>query len=145
MPIAFDAIGRIEGDALPLTAQALALGERGHKRQRVAKNQAIRPVLVVRVELGLIRAFRNAIEVREQIAHGARRHLPAFPGAAQKVINPRLRANLSLDSERRCVHDKIAPALSILASPDELPVEVGMARIAQRLRALLRLLWYRLV
>ena len=38
-----------------------------------------------------------------------------------------------LDVERRRVDDEIAPVLLILAAPDELRIEVGVARILYRL------------
>ena len=55
--VELDAVGRVEIDALHLAAQALALGEARHHLQAVAQDHAVRPVLVVLVELGaLIRA-----------------------------------------------------------------------------------------
>ena len=35
--------------------------------QRVAEDHAVRPVLVVLVEIGLVRAFRHSVELGEQI------------------------------------------------------------------------------
>ena len=65
--VELDAVGRVEIDALHLAAQALALGEAGHDLEGVAKDHAVRPVLVVLVELGLVDALGNAIEVGEQV------------------------------------------------------------------------------
>ena len=50
--IEFDAIGRVEIDALHLTAQAFALGKTCHDLQAVAQDHAVGPVGVVLVELG---------------------------------------------------------------------------------------------
>jgi len=46
-----NAVGRIEIDALQLASQALALGEASHHLQGVTEDHAVRPVLVVLVEL----------------------------------------------------------------------------------------------
>ena len=56
--VELDAVGRVEVDALHLAAQALALGQAGHHLERVAEDHAVRPVLVVLVELGLVDALR---------------------------------------------------------------------------------------
>ena len=49
--VEFDAVGRIEIDALHLAAQAFAFGQRRHDLQAVAENHAVGPVGVVLVEL----------------------------------------------------------------------------------------------
>ena len=49
----------------------------------------------------------------------------------QQVVDQHLRVDLLLDVERRRVNDEIAPVLLILAAPDELRVEVGVARVFQ--------------
>jgi hypothetical protein len=66
--VELDAVGRVEVDALHLAAQALALGEARHHLQGVAEDHAVRPVLVVLVELGLVHALRDAVEVGEEVA-----------------------------------------------------------------------------
>ena len=50
-----------------------------------------------------------------------------FLGLAQQVVNERLGVDLFLDVERRGVDDEVGPILLILAAPDELGVEVGVA------------------
>ncbi len=65
--VEFDAVGRIEIDALHLAAQPFALGQGGHHLKAVAQDHAVAPVLVVLVELRLIDAFGYAVEVGEQI------------------------------------------------------------------------------
>ncbi len=48
-----------------ITAQALALRKARHHLQGVAEHHAVRPVLVVLIELGLVDALGDAIEVGE--------------------------------------------------------------------------------
>ena len=71
--VELDAVGRVDVDALHLAAQALALGQAGHHLQRVAEDHAVRPVLVVLVELGLVGALGHAVEVGEQVGLRPRR------------------------------------------------------------------------
>ena len=65
--VELDAVGRVEVDALHLAAQALALGQARHHLERVAEDHAVRPVLVVLVELGLVHALGHAVEVGEEV------------------------------------------------------------------------------
>ena len=67
--VEFDAIGRVEVDALHAPAQALALGQAGHDLEGVAEDHAVGPVLVVGVELGLVHALGDAVEVGEEVRH----------------------------------------------------------------------------
>ena len=46
----------------------------------------------------------------------------------QQVVDQHLGVDLLLDVERRRVDDEIAPVLLVLAAPDELRVEVAVAR-----------------
>ena len=64
-----------------LPAQALALGQAGHHLEGVAEDHAVRPVLVVLVELGLVDAVRDAVEVGEEIGC----ELPALVLASREV------------------------------------------------------------
>src|SRR2546429_347806 len=65
--VELDAVRRVEVDALHLTAQSLALGQARHHRQAVAQDYAVRPVLLMAIELGLVYALRDAVEVREEV------------------------------------------------------------------------------
>ena len=65
--VEFDAIGRVEVDALNLAAQTLPLGQAGHDLEGVAEDHAVGPVLVVGVELGLVCALGHAVEVGEEV------------------------------------------------------------------------------
>ena len=65
--VELDAVGRVEVDALHAPAQALALGQAGHYLEGVAEDHAVRPVLVVGVELGLVGTFGHSIEIAEEI------------------------------------------------------------------------------
>ena len=132
--VELDAVGRVEVDALHAPAQALALDEAGHDLEGVAEDHAVGPVLVVGVELGLVRALGDAVEVVEEIEL----HLGcSFLALAQEVINERLGMHLLLNVERRGVDDEVAPVLLILPTPDELGIEVGIARIPHLARLLM--------
>jgi len=48
--VKFDSVGRVEINALHLTAQTLALGKARHHLQAVAEDEAVRPVLIVLIE-----------------------------------------------------------------------------------------------
>jgi hypothetical protein len=50
-----------------------------------------------------------------------------------------------LDVERRRVDDEVTPVLLVLAAPDKLRIEIGIARIPDRLGLFLLLLNYGLV
>ena len=127
--VELDAVGRVEVDALHLAAQALALGQARHHLERVAEDHAVRPVLVVLVELGLVHALGDAVEVGEEVGLSARRPRARAPCVcAQQVVDQHLRVDLLLDVERRRVDDEVAPVLLVLAAPDELRVEVAVAR-----------------
>ena len=143
--VELDAVGRVEVDALHTPAQALALGQAGHDLQRVAEDHAVGPVLVVGVELGLVRALGNAVEVGEEIGREVAVVMLLFLGLAQQVVDERLGVDLFLDVERRGVDDEVAPVLLILAAPDELGIEVGVARVTDGLGRFLVLLQHGLV
>jgi hypothetical protein len=68
-----------------------------------------------------------------------------FPRGAQEVVHEHLRLDLLLDIEWRGVDDEIAPILLVLATPDELRIEVGVARIPDLLWMLLLLFQHGLV
>jgi hypothetical protein len=137
-------IGRVEVDALHLAAQALAFGEARHHLERVAKDHAVRPILIVLVKLGLVRALGNAVEIGEQVGRARTFGVLALPGGAQQVVDQHLGVHLLLDVERRSMDHEIAPVLLVLAAPDQLRIEVGVARIADLFRVLLLLLQHRL-
>ena len=81
------------------------------------------------VELGLVHALGDAVEVGEQVG----RDLPGFVLAllrlAQQIVDQHLGVHLFLDVERRGVDDEVAPVLLILAAPDELRIEVAVAAL----------------
>lgn len=122
-----DAIGRVEIDALHLAAQALALGEARHHVEAVARDHAVRPVLVVRVKLGLRFEIGQAVEVGEEVGHRlGTAVLPRLRLPAQ-VVDQHLRVHLLLDVERRRGHHEVRPVLLVLAAPHELRIEVAIA------------------
>ena len=65
--------------------------------------------------------------------------------SAQQIVDQRLGVDLLLDVERRRVDDEVAPVLLILPAPDELGIEVGVARVAESFRFPLLFLHHRLV
>ena len=128
--VEFDAVGRVEVDALHLAAQGLALGQAGHDLQAVAQDHAVGPVLVMLVELGLVHALGDAVEVGKQVGGGLPGLVLALLAGAQQVVDQRLGVDFFLDVERRRVDDQLAPVLLVLAAPDQLRVQVGVARVA---------------
>ena len=63
--VEFDAVGRVNVDALDLPAQSLALGEGGHDLEAVAQDHAVGPVGVVLVELGGAGVLGQAVKIGE--------------------------------------------------------------------------------
>ena len=125
--VEFDAVGRVEVDALHLAAQALAFGEAGHDLEGVAEEHAVRPILVVLVEVGFFGAVGDAVEVVEEVELG-----DGGGGLrlAEEVVHEGLGVDFFLNVEGRGVDDEVAPVLLVLAAPDELGVEVGIAWVA---------------
>ena len=138
--VELDAVGRVEVDALHLAAQALALGQAGHDLEGVAEDHAVGPVLVVLVELGLVHAVRDAVEVGEEIGRELPGLVLALARVAQQVVDEHLRMDFFLDVKRRGVDDEVAPVLLVFSAPDELRVEVAIAARSARASGLLFLL-----
>jgi hypothetical protein len=125
--VELDAVGRVEVDALHLAAQALALGQARHHLQAVAQDHAVRPVLVVLVELGLS-ASSSGRPLKSANMSNCAPGPGRLPGAlAQQVVDQHLGVDLLLDVERRGVDDEVRPVLLILAAPDQLRVQVAVA------------------
>ena len=80
------------------------------------------------VKLGLVHAFRHAVEVAEEVdlVAGLR---AALPCRAQEVVDQDLGVDLLLNVERRRLDDEVAPVLVVLPAPDELRVEVAVAAL----------------
>ena len=64
---------------------------------------------------------------------------------AQQVVDQRLGMDLFLDVQRRRVDDEVAPVLLVFAAPDELRIEIRVARLADPLGVLLLLFQHGLV
>ena len=122
-----DAVRRVDVDALHLAAQPLALGQTPHDLQRVAQDHPVRPIGVVGVELGAVRALRQAVEIGEQVGRGLRRLVAPALRLAQQVVDQGLGVDLLLDEQRRGLDDQIGRVLFVLAAPDQLRVEVAVA------------------
>src|SRR5437773_6504551 len=138
--VELDAVRRVDVDALDLAAQALALGQARHHLERVAEDHAIRPVLVVLVELRLVHALGNAVEVSEEVRNDLAGLLTPLSRPAQQVVDQHLGMDLLLDVERWRLDDEVAPVLLVLAAPDELRIEIAVAPLVGGAPRLLRLL-----
>ncbi|MBP6106550.1 MAG: hypothetical protein KBB53_08330 [Steroidobacteraceae bacterium] len=82
---------------------------------------------VVLVEVGPVGIFRQAVEVREQVADGAGLLRGTGLRATTQVVDQRLGVDLLLDVQRRRVDDEVGPVLLVLAAPHELRIEVAVA------------------
>ena len=129
--VEFDAVGRVEIDALHLAAQPLALRQRSHDLQAVAENHAVRPVGVVAVELGRRRAVGQAVEIGEEVRRCRRLLFPPFLRLPQQIVDQDLGVHLLLDIERRRLDDQIGFVLLVLAAPNELRVEIAVAALVR--------------
>ena len=78
--------------------------------------------------------MRDAVEVGEEVGREHPSLVLALLRGAQQIVDEDLRVNLLLDVERWRVDDEVAPVLLILSAPNELRVEVGVARVARILR-----------
>jgi len=63
--------------------KSFALGQAGHDLEGVAEDHAVGPVLVVLIELGLVNAYGNAIEVVEEVSGNHPGLVSALLGLAQ--------------------------------------------------------------
>ena len=89
----------------------------------VAQDHAVGPVGLVLVVLDRLISGQS-IEVFEQ------GQLRLFDDLA-KIFDDDLRDDLFLDVDRRRIHHQVFAVLLILAAPDELRVEVGVARVPE--------------
>ncbi len=69
------------------------------------------------IELGLIYALGNTVEVSEQASLSTRLARPGFFGLSQEIVDQGFGLDLFLYIQWRCVNDEIAPVLLILATP----------------------------
>jgi hypothetical protein len=104
--IELDAVGWIKINALNLAFKAFPFGEACHNLEAVPQDHAVRPVLIVLVELGFIYPFGDAVEVGKKI------YLAAFSlavrfGPAEQIINKHLWLDLFLNVEGRSVDHKV--------------------------------------
>ena len=121
-----DAVGRVEVDTLHLAAQSFALGEGGHHLQAVTEDHAIGPVGVVLVEFGAGVFIRQPVEVGKEVElRGCFR----FPAVANQIVDQHLGVNFFLDVEWWRLHEEVRHVLFVLASPDELGIEVTIATL----------------
>ena len=122
--VELDAVGRVDVDRLDLALEPLALGEARHHLQAVAQDHPVRPALVVPVELDL----RLAVVVgeAEMVEEVDPRPLTIALPARAHVFDDRFGVHLFLKVDRRRV-DGDGGLVDVLAPPDELRVEIGVA------------------
>ena len=65
--IKFDAIWRVDIDALHLAAQVLALGQARHHIEAVAEDHAVRPMLIMLVELQARFRIVEPVKIHEEV------------------------------------------------------------------------------
>ena len=129
-----DTVGRVEVDRLDLALQSLLLGQAGHHQQRIAEDEAIAPLLLVLVEVD--RAIERAGDGdREEV-----RLIRLLDALREEVVDERLGLDLLLDVDGDGEHGEVLPVLLVLAGPDELGIERGVARVANGPRGVLVLI-----
>jgi hypothetical protein len=120
-----DAVGRVKVDGLDLALESFLLCQRSHHQQRVAKNHAIRPVLLVVVEVHLlVKSLWPAIEVCEQVGLVLRLLLQSG-----QSVDDGLRVNLLLDVDGHYRHSQVFPVLLVFSLPHQLRVKRRIARV----------------
>ena len=85
------------------------------------------------VKLGFVRTLGDAVEVGEQVCRGLPGLVLALFGGAQQVVDQHLGVDFFLDVEWWCVDNQVAPVLLVLAAPNQLRVQVGIAGVADLL------------
>src|SRR5450755_4690943 len=83
------AVRWIDVDALDLTTKTLAFGQARHCIERIAEDHTIRPILIVLVELGLVDAMREPIEVSKQVEHDLAGFVATLTRLAQQIVDER--------------------------------------------------------
>ena len=139
-----DAVGRVEVDGLHPAAEALLFGQAGHDQQRVAEDHAVGPVLLVPVEVDLLVELAGAAvevgEERELLAEeitltpapslrGRGRFGRRVLGRGLQVFDQGLGVDFFLDVDGEDRDGEVFAVLLVLALPDELRVERGIAGI----------------
>ncbi|AEO46714.1 hypothetical protein F11_01220 [Rhodospirillum rubrum F11] len=127
--VEFDAIGRIEIDALHLAAQPFALGQTRHDGKRIAQDHPVGPIGVVLIELGRRLLVGQAVEIGKQIDGRPDHFLGPSPGLALQIVDQNLGVDLFLDIKRRGLNDQFRPIPLVLAPPDQLRVEIAVAAV----------------
>ncbi|MEW6263157.1 MAG: hypothetical protein AB1641_08765 [Thermodesulfobacteriota bacterium] len=120
----FDAVGRVNVNHLDLAFEAFLFGQGSHHVQRIAENHTVGPVGLVPVELDLLLEIQ-AVEVGEEV--GLR--LGLFLMLPANVLDYGLGVYLLLDVDGHGGHGQVFPVLLVLAFPDQLRVQGGVAGI----------------
>ena len=93
--------------------------------QAVAEDHSVRPMRIVLVELGLGSFARESVEIGKQVDLSFSSFCTCLAAATQ-VVDQHLGMHLLLDVERRRRNNQIGPVLLVLASPNELRIEVAV-------------------
>jgi hypothetical protein len=121
-----DAVGRVHVDRLDLAAEVLLLGEAVHDEQGVTEDQAVRPVVLVGVEVDQLVELQP-VEVVEEGELG----LVGSPaGGLAEVLDQRSGVDLLLDVDGDGDDlEVLGQVLLVLALPHQLRVEARVAGI----------------
>jgi len=125
-------IGRVHVDHLHLALQGLFLRQGGHHQQAVAQDHAVGPVLLVMVKIHQL--FKgNVVEIVEERQLLLRLF---FLRLFTHILDDGLGTDLLLDIDGHRRHFQGMLVLLILAFPDQLRVERGIAWVEDGLRRL---------
>jgi hypothetical protein len=124
--VEFDAVGRVDIDALNLAAQAFPFGQRRHDLEGVAENHAVRPVGVVLIELRFRAFVWQTIEVGEKVYLLVLSRLLLLLCSTHKLVYEDLGMDLFLDIERWRLDNEIRPILQVFPSPNELRIKIAV-------------------
>lgn len=125
--VEFDAVGRVDINALDLAAESFAFGEACHDLEAVAEDHAIGPIGVMLVELGPGGGIGEAVEVGEEVGLRAGFLIFSCLALPEEVVDEDLGMDFFLDIKGRGLGDEVRPILLIFPAPDELRVEIAVA------------------
>src|SRR6266511_746644 len=121
-----DAIRRVDVDRLDLALEAFLIGQARHHEQRVAEDHSVHPFAGVAVELDLL--LEREVRVGREEAELLLR--PAALALRPELLDEGERIDRLLDVDRDRGDLEVVAVLLVLALPDELRVERGIAGVA---------------
>src|SRR5262249_24583697 len=122
-------IRRGDGDALHLSPPTFPLGKARPDLERVAPDYSGGPVFIVLVKEGPVRALFDALEMGEKNGRGASFMSLNTLRLLKKVVDEYFGMHFLLNIERRRLDDEVTPVLIVLPTPNELGIEVRVARV----------------